>query len=139
MILISHESSAPEKSASTAASKALQKKPKARKQPEPESSEEDDEDEEGAEEKADQSEEEEASTREVPDKSEDSGSDDEGDPAKLVHETVSGAKSHKPTKRKIVPSDETPEQRDLRTIFVGNVPVDVVKSKVRHSLDSSRS
>ena len=61
-----------------------------------------------------------------------SGSDDEADLSKLVHETVSGENKNKnrASKKKFVPSEETPEQREERTIFVGNVPVDIVKSKV---------
>ncbi|KAH9936187.1 uncharacterized protein B0H18DRAFT_1081890 [Fomitopsis serialis] len=33
------------------------------------------------------------------------------------------------SKHKFVPSDETPERRNARTVFVGNVPVEVVKSR----------
>ncbi|KAA1474692.1 hypothetical protein DENSPDRAFT_873549 [Dentipellis sp. KUC8613] len=59
-------------------------------------------------------------------------SDDEGDPSQLVHESVS--KSGKAAKvrtkaPKYVPPEETKEQRDARTIFVGNVPIDVAKNK----------
>lgn len=59
-------------------------------------------------------------------------SDEEGDPTKLVHESAANGGKPKSThgKTKHVPSEETPEQRDARTIFVGNVPVDVVKSRV---------
>jgi len=62
--------------------------------------------------------------------------DDDMDADPPTHETHSGAaipksrtKSRKKTK--YVPPDETPAQRDARTIFVGNIPVDVAKSKVR--------
>lgn len=37
----------------------------------------------------------------------------------------------KSTSTKFVPEDETSEQRDARTIFVGNVAVEVAKSRVR--------
>ena len=63
----------------------------------------------------------------------DSASEDELDPSKLVHESVaSGSKSKTGSgKTKYVPPEETQEQRDARTVFVGNVPVEVVKSRVR--------
>ncbi|KIP03853.1 hypothetical protein PHLGIDRAFT_37234 [Phlebiopsis gigantea 11061_1 CR5-6] len=56
---------------------------------------------------------------------------DEGDLSKLVHESVaSGGKAKSASaKVKFVPSEETTEQRDARTVFVGNVPVEVVKSR----------
>ncbi|KAI9443445.1 hypothetical protein H4582DRAFT_1924766 [Lactarius indigo] len=62
-------------------------------------------------------------------------SDSEVDTSQLVHETVAKGDRHaktRPTRRRIhhdSPPDETKEQRDARTIFIGNVPVDVVKSK----------
>ncbi|KAI0632212.1 hypothetical protein C8Q77DRAFT_1210519 [Trametes polyzona] len=62
-----------------------------------------------------------------------SDSDDEGDPSKLVHESLlkgaqpKGQSRH--GKAKYVPSEETAEQRDARTVFVGNVAVEVTKSK----------
>ncbi|PCH40182.1 hypothetical protein WOLCODRAFT_116843 [Wolfiporia cocos MD-104 SS10] len=62
-----------------------------------------------------------------------SDSDDEGDPSKLVHETLAnGTKpknSGRSTKVKTTPPDETPERRNARTLFVGNVPIDVAKSR----------
>lgn len=62
----------------------------------------------------------------------DPDSDEEGDLSKLVHESVApGNKSkHGGGKTKFVPEEETPEQRNARTVFVGNVPVDVVKNRV---------
>jgi nucleolar protein 12 len=69
--------------------------------------------------------------------SEDATDGEDLDPASLVHETVSGAKSGRSTKKKkvhYVPENETKEQRDQRTVFIGNLPPDVLKSKV--SLDS---
>ncbi|KAF8272818.1 hypothetical protein EI94DRAFT_1776724 [Lactarius quietus] len=64
-----------------------------------------------------------------------STSDSEVDESKLVHETVAngdGLGKTRPTRRRIHyehPLDETKEQRDARTIFIGNVPVEVAKSK----------
>ncbi|KAI0059605.1 hypothetical protein BV25DRAFT_1057022 [Artomyces pyxidatus] len=62
----------------------------------------------------------------------DSDSEDGGGVSQLVHETVSkqGKANKIRTKQvKFVPADETSEQRNARTIFVGNVPVDVAKNK----------
>jgi nucleolar protein 12 len=63
-------------------------------------------------------------------------SDGEEDASQLVHETiVKNAKRDKTRSRHAhhhhVPPDETKEQRDARTIFLGNVPMEVAKSKVR--------
>lgn len=59
-------------------------------------------------------------------------SDGEGDPTKLVHESVAnaGKPKHGP-KSKYVPEGETAEQRNERTVFVGNVPIELVKNRVR--------
>lgn len=60
---------------------------------------------------------------------------EEGDSSELVHESLSKEKGGKGVgkgKARFVPSEETPELRRARTIFVGNVPVEVVKSKVCH-------
>ncbi len=69
-----------------------------------------------------------------------SESDDEGDPSELVHESLQSGTHPKGQSRhgksKFIPSEETPEQRDARTIFVGNVAVEVTKSRVRSSLVS---
>lgn len=64
-----------------------------------------------------------------------SDEDDEADfnPETLVHETVSGAAQNKTGKRRKVPyapEGETKEQRDERTVFIGNLPPDVLKMKV---------
>ena len=65
-----------------------------------------------------------------------SDSDVDGSTSQLVHETVAmGGQQGKtrPTRRRIHyerPPDETKEQRDARTIFIGNIPVEVAKSKV---------
>ena len=63
----------------------------------------------------------------------DSDVDDEGDPSQLVHESLAPGGKHKHSghKTKYVPEGETSEQRDARTVFVGNVPLEVMKSKVR--------
>ena len=70
-----------------------------------------------------------------------SDSDDEGDPSTLVHESLLKGKQHKDngsmSKRKYVPPEETPERRNARTIFVGNVPVEVAKSRVRVHVSTS--
>ena len=63
-------------------------------------------------------------------------SDGEEDASQLVHETiVKNVKRDKTRSRHAhhhhVPPDETKEQRDARTIFLGNVPMEVAKSKVR--------
>ena len=62
-------------------------------------------------------------------------SDDEGDPSKMVHESLLKGGAAKDTSRagkvKHVPTEETTEQRDARTLFIGNVAVEVTKSKVR--------
>ena len=66
--------------------------------------------------------------------SSDSGEDD-GDYVPPVHESVAGATAPNSTSsskknKKYVPPDETPEQRDSRTIFIGNVPSQVMAAKV---------
>jgi nucleolar protein 12 len=68
------------------------------------------------------------------DASDDPGSDDEDDfnPAALVHESLQhGSSKHGSAHQKYVPPDETPEQRNARTIFIGNVPIDSLKNRVR--------
>ncbi|KAF8624390.1 hypothetical protein AX15_005876 [Amanita polypyramis BW_CC] len=61
----------------------------------------------------------------------DSSEDEEGGtfhPNKIVHESI--RKSEKPhSKKKYVPPNETVAQRDLRTVFVGNLSVEVVKKR----------
>ena len=65
-----------------------------------------------------------------------SDSDVDGRASQLVHETVAMGDQQgktRPTRRRIHyerPPDETKEQRDARTIFIGNIPVEVAKSKV---------
>lgn len=62
-------------------------------------------------------------------------SDSEEDASQLIHETMmKNSQRDKTRSRHVqhhVPPDETKEQRDARTIFLGNVPMEVAKSKVR--------
>ncbi|TFK93092.1 hypothetical protein K466DRAFT_572710 [Polyporus arcularius HHB13444] len=61
-----------------------------------------------------------------------SDSGEEGDPSKLVHESLLKGKAKtqpRQGKAKYVPSEETSAQRDARTVFVGNVAVEVAKSR----------
>ncbi|KAF8195586.1 hypothetical protein BJ912DRAFT_957479 [Pholiota molesta] len=59
------------------------------------------------------------------------GSDEEGDPSKLVHESLTKKnKKARTPKAKHVPKEETPEQRDQRTIFVGNLPIELASKKI---------
>ncbi|KAI0771411.1 hypothetical protein BC629DRAFT_1442025 [Irpex lacteus] len=70
------------------------------------------------------------STSATPRSNDDSESDEEGDPSKLIHESLlKDNKSKGGAKKKYVPAEETPEQRDARTIFIGNVPTEVVTSR----------
>ncbi|THH29117.1 hypothetical protein EUX98_g5066 [Antrodiella citrinella] len=59
--------------------------------------------------------------------------DEDIDPSKLVHESLlEGGKSKNRARKattKVKPEDETNEQRDARTIFVGNVAVEVAKNR----------
>jgi nucleolar protein 12 len=64
-------------------------------------------------------------------------SDDEHTMAPLVHETVinSGTTSSVATRSHLVyvPHGEMKEQREARTVFIGNVPMEVAKSRVNYS------
>lgn len=72
------------------------------------------------------------STSATPRSDDESESDEEDDPSKLVHESLlKENKSKAGAKKKYFPAEETPEQRDARTIFIGNVPTEVVTSRVR--------
>ena len=69
--------------------------------------------------------------------SEGSEDEDEEEAEELVHESLKGqvatpkhSKEKKP--KKYVPADETSADRDRRTVFVGNLPIECAKSKVRH-------
>lgn len=65
------------------------------------------------------------------------GSDNEGDLDKLVHESLTKKdKKVRTPKTKYVPSEETAELRDQRTIFVGNLPIEVASKKVRFCSNS---
>ncbi|GJJ12991.1 hypothetical protein Clacol_007240 [Clathrus columnatus] len=67
----------------------------------------------------------------------DESSEDEDDdydlnapPPKHETQTTSQARIRKKAKKsKYVPPDESPAQRDARTIFIGNVPIEVIKSR----------
>jgi len=61
-----------------------------------------------------------------------SSADEDGDdPNTLVHESLKkSAKKTKGLKAKHVPQSETPELRDQRTIFVGNLPIEVASKTV---------
>lgn len=57
----------------------------------------------------------------------------EEDLSELVHESVkSRGKKSSGLKQKFIPSTETPEQRDRRTIFVGNLPIGIAQKKVHY-------
>jgi nucleolar protein 12 len=60
-------------------------------------------------------------------------SDSEGDASQLTHETVVKMAQRDRTRPRhvhFVPPDETKGQRDARTVFLGNVSMEVAKSKV---------
>ena len=61
-------------------------------------------------------------------------SDSEGETSQLIHETAVVKKDRRSKTRQgrghNVPPDETKEQRDARTIFLGNVPTQVATEKV---------
>ena len=47
------------------------------------------------------------------------------------HESLAKKKGKKASKKlKFVPQDETKEQRDARTVFIGNLPAEIVTSRV---------
>ncbi|KAF8903172.1 hypothetical protein CPB84DRAFT_1775032 [Gymnopilus junonius] len=61
---------------------------------------------------------------------EESNSDEEGDPSIMVHESVKeSGKKARTAKSKYVPETETLEKKNLRTIFVGNLPLEVASKK----------
>jgi nucleolar protein 12 len=74
----------------------------------------------------------------VPDNEQNPSSSDSDDGERYVppvHESLATAPGPAPgpsskKAKKYVPPDETPEQRDSRTIFVGNVPSQVMTAKV---------
>lgn len=72
---------------------------------------------------------------------EDNSSDEDDSSAIPVHESLlksktkeKGPKQSNAKKLKFVPDGETPEQRNARTIFIGNLPVDAAKSRVRDNM-----
>ena len=62
-------------------------------------------------------------------------SEDDGKYVPPVHESLAGTSrsdsASRKKSKKYTPPDETPDQRDSRTIFVGNVPSQVMATKVR--------
>lgn len=62
---------------------------------------------------------------------------DEDGPSTLVHESLKSrpakSKSHSGARTKYIPAGETQQQRDARTIFVGNLPVEVAQKRVNVS------
>lgn len=64
--------------------------------------------------------------------------DDDDSDAELVHEALASTSSRKRKQAvklpKYTPADETSQQRDRRSIFVGNLPIEVAKSKASHSI-----
>lgn len=61
-----------------------------------------------------------------------SGDGSESDSSQVpVHESLTKKSKKSSRKHKFVPEAETAEQRDARTIFVGNLPAEIVKNRVR--------
>ncbi|CAE6501936.1 unnamed protein product, partial [Rhizoctonia solani] len=61
-----------------------------------------------------------------------SGSDSDAPP---LHESLAQKpEDERPRKKKYIPEGETSEQKDARTIFIGNLPASVAKSSARKSL-----
>lgn len=63
------------------------------------------------------------------------GSEEDNESIPPIHESLAGASRPNPTSppkksKKHVPPGETPDQRDSRTIFIGNVPLQVMTTKV---------
>jgi nucleolar protein 12 len=61
---------------------------------------------------------------------EDRSSDDDVGPMNLVHESISGITPVTRRKSVYIPDGETKTDRDARTIFIGNLPFGILKSKV---------
>lgn len=59
-------------------------------------------------------------------------SDGDDIPTTLIHESLQKKvkKASRTPKQKYVPEDETPNLRDQRTIFVGNLPIELASKKV---------
>ena len=64
------------------------------------------------------------------------GTEEEPDSARLVHESLSTSnekgKATDGAKTKYAPPGETSEQRNARTVFIGNLPLEVAQTKVCH-------
>jgi hypothetical protein len=60
-------------------------------------------------------------------------SESEADTSQLVHDTTVKKGRHRQKHVHDVPPDETKEQRDARTVFFGNIPIEVAKSKVQYT------
>ncbi|GAB1520966.1 Nucleolar protein 12 [Rhizoctonia solani] len=64
-----------------------------------------------------------------------SDSDSDPDAPPPLHESLTQKpEAERPRKKKYVPEGETPDQRDARTIFIGNLPASVAKSSAKKSL-----
>ncbi len=71
-------------------------------------------------------------------------SDDESEVGELVHESLKPSASKRDrapsSSKKYIPPDETHVDRDRRTVFIGNLPIECAKAKVSSSiLPSERS
>jgi nucleolar protein 12 len=67
------------------------------------------------------------------DADEDEDEDEDEDAKSFVHESLKTTKKKQKTKpaKAYIPPNESQADRDRRTIFVGNLPIDVASSKVR--------
>ena len=69
--------------------------------------------------------------------------EDDGEYVPPVHESLARAPRPDPTSskrsKKYVPPHETPDQRNSRTIFVGNVPFQIISSKASRSFIPTES
>ncbi|QRV92788.1 RNA recognition motif protein [Ceratobasidium sp. AG-Ba] len=63
-----------------------------------------------------------------------SGSDSDSDAPPPVHESLLPQNERASRKQKYVPEGETPEQRDARTIYIGNLPASAANN---HSINTS--
>ena len=73
------------------------------------------------------------------DASSDDESSDDDQTTPLQHISITGEERvPRSTQKKLfAPEDETQQQRDARTVFVGNLPVEAAKSKVSDSIRAS--
>lgn len=68
-----------------------------------------------------------------------SSSEEESGPSTIIHESLLNARVKfdqrtSVRKEKYTPPDESEEQRNLRTIFVGNISSDVAQKRVSHRI-----